>query len=382
MNEKRQGAVEGVNCIRYRVQGDGADGTHPFARTFESAVRHAEGVHRALKLHPEIRPDVIVGHSGFGSTALLPELTGAPIVNHFEFFYRTKGADVDYRPDFPVEEATLLRARFRNAMILTDLDACAAGYSPTPFQRSLFPAEYLPKIEVLHDGIDTEFWKPRAPSSAGAPRTILGEPVPDGVRVVTYVSRGFESLRGFDIFVKAAKLILGARRDVLFVVVGQDRIVYGGDERFTGGKTFREWCLERDPLDLSRVRFAGHRTPEELAEILAVSDLHVYLTVPFVLSWSMLNAMSCGATVLASDTAPVRDFIEHGRNGLLAPFFEPEAFAEQAIRVLDDPAAFRPLGESARGTVLERASLDVCHGKLRSLLERVAGREPRGARPS
>ncbi|MCG3134994.1 MAG: D-inositol-3-phosphate glycosyltransferase [Planctomycetes bacterium] len=367
----RQGEVEGVRLIQYRAQGGGSERTHPFARTYEDACAHAEGVHRALKLHPEVRPDVIVGHSGFGSTALLPELTDAPIVNHFEFYYRTKGVDVDFRPDFPVEEETLLRARFRNAMILTDLDTCAAGYAPTPFQRSLFPEAWRPKIEVLHDGIDTAFWKPRAPD---APRTVLGEPVPDGTRVVTYVSRGFESLRGFDIFVKAVRRILDVRKDVLVVVVGQDRVVYGGDERFTDGKSFKEWCLARDPLDPARVRFAGHRTPEELAAILAVSDLHVYLTVPFVLSWSMLNAMACGAVVLASDTAPVRDFVAHGENGLLAPFFDPDAFAAQALRVLDAPEAFRPLGEAARRTILDRASLDVCHARLRALLERVAGR--------
>lgn len=358
-----------MQVVRYAPRGGATERTHPFSRTFENGVAHAEGVYRAMQSHPEIRPDLVVGHSGFGSTALLPEIVPAPVLNYFEYYYLTRGSDVDFRPDFPSEPDAVLRARFRNAMILLDLETCAAGYAPTRFQRSLFPAVHRSKIAAIHDGIDTEFWRRRA-----APRRVGGEDVPPGTRIVTYVARGFESLRGFDVFLRAAKRVCDARPDVVFAVVGEDRVCYGGDERFTGGRPFGEWCLSKDDYDRTRIRFLGRLAPDPLADLLSVSDLHVYLTVPFVLSWSLLNAMACGCVVLASDTAPVREFVEHGCNGLLAPFFDDEAFAARALEVLDDPERHRPLGEAARRTVEEEASLDVCFPRLRDLFERTAGR--------
>src|SRR4029077_15523070 len=137
----------------------------------------------------------------------------------------------------------------------------------------------------------------------------------------TYVSRGMESIRGFDIFMQAAKRLCQRRRDVLFLVVGEDRVCYGGDEEFTGKKSFKKWVLERDEYDLSRFVFTGPVPIGTLVQIFALSDLHIYLTVPFVLSWSLLNALSCGVTVLASNTAPVREVIEPDKTGLLADFF-------------------------------------------------------------
>ena len=377
LNERTQGEVAGVKVVKYEPRGGATEHTHAFARTFENGVAHAEGVYRALAAHPEIRPDLIVGHSGFGSTALLPELTSAPVVNYFEYWYLTHGSDVDFRPDFRVGEDALLRARMRNAMIMLDLHTCAAGYSPTSFQRGLFPAEYAPKLETIHDGIDTEFWSRRTParSAPGArvPRRVGGIDVPDGVRIVTYVARGFESIRGFDVFMQVAKRICDARRDVVVAVVGEDRVCYGGDEEFTGGVTFKHWVLSRDAYDLERIRFLGRIPPEELARLLAISDLHVYLTVPFVLSWSMLDAMSSSCVVLASDTPPVREFVEDGKNGLVCDFFDADRFAARALEVLADPSAFRPLGDAARRTIEERASLDVCLPRLTALFERVAG---------
>src|SRR5262249_35637668 len=160
----------------------------------------------------------------------------------------------------------------------------------------------------------TTLWRPLP----GAPREVAGRAVPADTRLVTYVARGMESIRGFDIFMQTAKLLCERRKDVLFVVVGEDRVAYGGDLDVTRGKSFKEWVLSRDSYDLSRFVFTGLMPTPDLARLLAVTDLHVYLTVPFVLSWSLLDALACGATVLASDTAPVREVIEPGRNGLLA----------------------------------------------------------------
>jgi glycosyltransferase involved in cell wall biosynthesis len=180
------------------------------------------------------------------------------------------------------------------------------------------------------------------------------------MHVVTYVSRGMESLRGFDIFMKMAKVLGDRRKDVTFVVVGQDRIVYGGDNDIIGRRTFKEWVLGQDQYDLSRFHFTGLLPAPELAELFAISDLHVYLSVPFVLSWSMMNALACGTTVLASDTAPVREMIQPGQNGLLVDFFDVEGIAAAASQVLDAPGDYKHLGQAGVDMTQSRYSLDVC----------------------
>ena len=160
-------------------------------------------------------------------------------------------------------------------------------------------------------------------------------------------------------------------------MVGSDRICYGGDEKHIGHKTFREHVLAQDEFDLSKFLFIGMVPPRTLVEILSLSDLHIYLTVPFVLSWSLLNALACGCTVLASDTAPVREVIRDGSNGLLADFFDVEALAEKAVAVLDDPAAYRHLGERGTAMVREHYALDVTLPRLIEWFERsLAGNLP------
>src|SRR5262249_35472016 len=162
-------------------------------------------------------------------------------------------------------------------------------------------------------------------------------------RVVTYVARGLEAMRGFDVFLRVAKRVYRQRADVRFVVVGEDRTFYGGEQRYTRGHSFRDWALAQDDYDRERFLFTGPPPPDELARLLSRSDLHVYLTVPFATSWSLFDALACGCVVLGSDTAPVRELIRHGDNGLLAAFYDVEGLADLALRVLNDPAAHRPL---------------------------------------
>ena len=358
--------VRGVRVLKYDPKGGATPGTHYCGRTFENAVWHTAAVHDLLAAHPDVRPDLIVGHSGFGSTLFLRDpYPDTPIVNLFEYFYRPTNSDMDYRPDFPGPPEARLRARARNAMILLDLDNCDLGYCPTRWQLERFPAEYRHKLRVLFDGIDTDLWKP----DPAAPRQVGDRVIPPDTKIVTYVARGMESMRGFDVFMKAAKRVCDRRRDVLFVVVGQDRVCYGGDERFTGGRSFKEWVLAQDTYDPSRFAFTGLLPEPALAKLLAVTDLHVYLTVPFVLSWSLMDALACGATVLASDTDPVREVITHGETGLLVPFFDVEGFAETACRVLDDPAAFEHLGRNGTALVREKYALERCLDQFMALCD-------------
>jgi glycosyltransferase involved in cell wall biosynthesis len=277
---------------------------------------------------------------------------------------------MDFRPEFPPREVDFLRSRARNATLLLDLNECDAGYTPTHWQHSLLPEVYRPKVEVIHDGIDTDLWCRRDV----LPRRLGDEEIADDVRIVTYVARGLEAMRGFDVFVRVAKQIAAALPKVVFAVVGGDRVHYGNDSRFVArGKSFREHVLEQEQPDLDRFRFLGRLPQRQLADVFSVSDLHLYLSVPFVLSWSMLNAMACECVVLASDVAPVREVIAHDENGLLGDFFDEEGLAAQAVEVLHDPARFRPLASAARACIEERYSVDRSYPQLERMFERVAG---------
>jgi glycosyltransferase involved in cell wall biosynthesis len=390
VSETPAGVVDGIEKITYKLAGGANKQNHFCSRTFENTVWHCDAVHRAMKAKPTIKPDLIVGHSGFGSTLFLRDLyLDVPVLNFFEYYYHARDplSDMDFRKDlgWEVPEQNYLRSYCRNAMILLDLQYCDAGYVPTEFQRSRFPLEYTPKLEVIFDGVDRSIYhghedQLRPPPDKRGMRTIAEVDVPAGTRVVTYVSRGFESMRGFDIFMRSAKLIAQQYPNVIFIVVGTDRIAYGGDENYIPGhRSFKQWVLAQEQYDLSKFVFTGRVTPVQLGRILAASDLHIYLTVPFVLSWSMMDAMSCGAVVLGSRTPPVEEMIREGENGLLADFFSPEDFAGKAVEVLKDPAAYRPLGRAAEQMIVERYSLEAVLPRMLDLYERTANGKPKPA---
>lgn len=377
-----------VEKLQYRLRGGATQQTHFCSRTFENAVWHCDAVYAALRERPDVRPDLIVGHSGFGSTLFLRELyPDTPIVNLFEYYYRTHDphSDMEFRTDlnWPVPPEKFQRSRCRNAMILLDLQNADAAYVPTEFQRSRFPGEYQDKLQVIFDGVDRSIYHGhgnalRLPLGQRADRVIGGVRVPAGTRVVTYVSRGFESMRGFDIFIRATRRIIEQFPDVRFFVVGSDRIAYGGDSaHIAPHKTFAQWTLAHYPIDPDRVTFLGRLAPADLGRLLAAADLHLYLTVPFVLSWSMMNAMSCGAVVLGSATPPVMEMIQEGRTGLLTDFFDIDRWAERAVQVLKDPDAFRHIGQAAEQLIASRYSLDAVLPNMVQLYESAACRQER-----
>ena len=256
-----------------------------------------------------------------------------------------------------------------NAPTLMSLVNASSGYSATRWQKASFPAKFHSKIEVHFDGIDTELYRP-----GPAPNQIAGRSIPSGTKVVTFVSRGLESIRGFDIFMEVATRIAQVRSDVLFVVVGGESTYYGWDTLHTGRSSFKNWVIERlgTRFDPARFLFLGQIEPEALANIFRVSDLHLYLTVPFVLSWSLLNAMASGCVVLASDVAPVREVISSRVHGILEPLFDVDRLTEAALAVLDNPADFAPLGRAARDRISELYSLEIAIPALKDYYERAA----------
>ena len=366
--EKAQPLKTEVRLIQYK-RGFGATQSHSFyARGFENVVAQHEGTYRALK-PLGLAPDLVVSHAGLGGSLFLSELYDAKTLSFLEFYYHLTNSDMDFRPEFQPSEDAKLRLILRNAPLLLELQHCAAGYSPTRFQRGLFPAEYRHKIHTIFDGIDTELWRPRPEAT----REWGGRSIDAGTKIVTYCSRGFESLRGFDMFMRAAKIIYREMPDVVFLVAGADKICYGGDAAHIKPHTsFKNYVLAQDDYDLSKFVFLGRITMGDLARLFTVGDAHIYLTAPFVLSWSMLNAMACGAVVVGSNTPPVTEMIRDGETGLLADFFDPEAIARQTLRVLRDPGAFRSVSDNAMALIREHYSTDVTYPRMVRLYEAVA----------
>lgn len=342
----------------------------PWPRIYAHYLELCGAVAEGVRSLPGPPPDLVVAHGGRGAPVVfLPDLLPAtPIISYCEYYFALARRDISYRVDLPPAEPAAFFPRTINAPTLVSLIHSDAGYSATRWQRDSFPERFRPQIEVHFDGIDDQLYQP-GPGLL----ELAGRSIGRDTKVVTYVARGLESVRGFDLFIKVAERIARERSDVLFVVVGGDATYYGWDRLHTGHDSFQQWVLDQHPaLDRERFVFTGQVAPEPLAGILRRSDLHLYLTVPFVLSWSLLNAMACGAVVLASDVEPVREILEPGVHGLVEPLFDVDRLAETALRVLADPAGHAPLGRAARRRVEAHYSLDVAVPALKDYFERVA----------
>ena len=363
--------LQRLELHRLEIPPDDQDSTPtPWPQIFGKFLGLARAVYEGVRIRPDLRPDLVVGHGGRGSpTMFLTELLDCPIINYCEYHFGKRRTDISYRVDLPpAKEVAPFFPKCINAPVLLGLVNMDSGYSATQFQRDTFPERFRSKIEVLFDGIDTHLYRPRKKVA----RQIGGRSIPPGTKIVTYVARGLESVRGFDIFVKVARRISRARSDVLFVIAGTEHVYYGWDALHTGQASFKEWAMSRIEHDPDRFLFLGHIEPEVLAEVLCLSDLHLYLTVPFVLSWSLINAMACGCTVLGSDVPPVREVIEPGVTGLVEPLFDADQLADTALKILADPAAYKSLGKAARALIQEKYSLETCVPKLKDYFERVA----------
>jgi glycosyltransferase involved in cell wall biosynthesis len=354
----------------------------PWPENFGEHLALCARVCQAARARPELRPDLVVAHCGLAPSLFLRDVYACPFVSYFEYYLGTRFRDLTYRVDLPPAEPAPFYPRCVNAATLLAAVDCPAGFTPTHWQRQSFPERFRPRIEVHFDGLDTALYRPGPPPPAALAGLLGGRELSADTRLVTYVARGLESMRGFDLFLRLAGRLLRECPDLLFAVVGDEGTYYGWDNLFAGAGGFRRWALERAPCDPSRLLFLGQVEPEALALLLRRSDLHVYLTVPFVLSWSLFDALACGCVVLASDVGPVREVIEPGVTGLVEPLFDVERLSATALRVLRDPAAFRPLGQAARELVERRYSLDVTVPALKDYLERQAqGLQPLGLGP-
>ncbi|HWR39328.1 MAG TPA: glycosyltransferase family 4 protein [Patescibacteria group bacterium] len=356
LTTRTDGEIPGVHKVIYQLSREVAKETHQYVRNLEEAVLHGQAAYRAaveLK-NKGFVPDLVVGHSGWGPTMYMKDLfPDTPFIGYFEWFYHAHGSDAEFGPDEKLNPDAECRIRSKNAPILIDLYSCDRGYSPTYWQHSQFPAEYARKIQVIHDGINTEVYQPKKDAAL-----MLADKQIDlsGVdEVITYVARGMEPYRGFPQFMESLSLVMARRPRCHAVIVGEDRVAYGSPA--PGGKSFKELTLERFPFDPARLHFTGHLPRSQYLQVLQASTVHVYLTRPFVLSWSMLEAMSCGCLLVASDTQPVREVINDGVNGLLVDFFRTAQIADRIEEALDDPRRRAAIGVRARESIRDRYEL-------------------------
>jgi glycosyltransferase involved in cell wall biosynthesis len=302
-------------------------------------------------------PDVVVAHSGWGEALFAKDVfPKAKLVIYAEYYYGGEGGDSGFDPEFTQPTLTAQkRVRVKNTHLLHALNDCDLAISPTEFQKSRHPAWALDRIRVIHEGIDTERFRPNA--AAQLQLQNAGVTLKAGDEVVTFVARQLEPYRGYHIFMRALPLLQQLRPNARFVLVGGDGTSYGAAP--PAGKTWKSVFLDEvaSRLDMSRVHFVGRVPHAALTQLLQASALHVYLTYPFVVSWSLMEAMSIGCLVLGSDTAPVREVIEHGRNGLLTDFFDPERLARAAADALERRAELAPLRAAARQTIVDRYDL-------------------------
>jgi glycosyltransferase involved in cell wall biosynthesis len=352
--------LPGVDLRRYRTPDLRNEG-HRFARRFEHECRRAEQVMFAASALTSsgFEPDCIIAHCGWGeSLALRSIFPKARFVVYCEFYYRGEGQDVHFDDQygrFGVDG--LAGVHCNNASTLLSLADCDVGISPTYWQRSTFPSEFQEKIQVVHEGIDTAKAAPNPRARFCLPG---GRWLTRRDEVVTFATRYLEPLRGFASLTRALPKILKARPNAHAVIVGSDRAGYGPQP--PGGGGWKNYCLREvlSELDLSRVHFLDFLPYDRFLSLLQVSSAHIYLTYPFVLSWSLTEAMSVGCKIIGSDTTPVQEVITHGENGLLAPFHDETAIAEAVVSLLADPDGWRDLGRAARLRILEKYDQRVC----------------------
>ncbi|TFF22797.1 glycosyltransferase [Jiella endophytica] len=368
MTQNEGPAPARVGKILYSPHRKASRETHPYLTSSETAVLNGQAVARmAMKLQRQgYRPDVIVGNPGWGETLFMKDIwPDVPLVLMVEFFYRGLGADVGFDPEFARGIDSILRARVRSGPHLLAIDAADAAYAPTDWQKAQFPSAYQDKIDVIHDGIDVANLTPDPTSQYELPN---GRVLTRSDEVLTFVARNLEPYRGFHSFMRALPEILRRRPKAKVVIVGGDGVSYGSAPK--EGTCWREVMLQEiGPLS-ERVTFAGRIPYRDFKQLMQISSVHVYLTYPFVLSWSMLEAMAMGAFVVGSATPPVMEVIEDGRNGWLVDFFDAPAMAERLIEALAARKKVDELRAAARETVVSRYALEDCIERQLALINR------------
>lgn len=351
-NAPRIRGVETRNYVPHRIPAQDAYG---LSRVWEEATGTGFGAAmaaRQMELQDGFRPDIVIGHVGWGELTFFKQVwPDVPIIGFFEYYYNIHGGSVGFDPEEPVSQDAPFLMQARNAVPLANIETVDLGHCPTVWQRDRFPRSFHDRVYVCHDGIRTDLLKPDPDVRLGLGR--IKRELTREDEIVTYVSRNLERTRGFHILMRALPKILRDRPEARVLIVGGNDASYGGKSNHPGGLRAEMEAEVGADVDWSRVHFLGNVPYADYQKLVQISRCHVYLTMPFVLSWSMLEAMSMGATIVASDVEPVREAMGHNETGLLVDFFDPQALAAQVTEVLARPRDFAHLGRAARAHVVE-----------------------------
>ncbi|WP_420326812.1 glycosyltransferase [Mameliella sp.] len=357
---------QGVRIIPYEIKGASTKGIHPWLADFETKILRGTSCYRgALGLKEQgFEPDVICAHHGWGESMFLKDVwPNARLGLYCELYHLTTHPFVDFDPEFPSKNPAgdKLRIRMKNLNNRLHEEVMDAGISPTRFQAATFPDHWQDRLTVAHDGIDTNLVCP----NPGARLEIEGGPtLTRDDEVITFINRNLEPYRGYHVFMRALPELLKRRKNAHVVMLGGDGTSYGSKP--PQGKTWKQIFIDevrgRIPTPhWNRVHFLGRVPYDRFLAMMQVSRVHVYLTYPFVLSWSLLEAMSAEAAIVASDTAPVREVMTEGETGLMVDFFDRAALVDRIDALLDDPDTRARLGSNARALVREQYDLEgVC----------------------
>lgn len=344
----------GVRVICYRAHHKPTDTAYALTKYWEECCGNGLGAARAMEqLDAEgFIPDIILGHIGWGELTFVRQVwKDVPVIGYFEYFYLFEGGSVGFDPEFPATSDTRYILHARNAMNFANIETVTLGVAPTKWQHDTFPKSFHSKFYTCHDGIRTDRLLPNPDASIGLSR--LKRKITRDDEIVTYMARNLEPVRGFHQFMRALPKILDARPNARALIIGGYEASYGRKSDMEGGYRAQ---MEREvgkDVDWSRVHFLGRVPYDDFRKIICLSRCHIYLTVPFVLSWSLLEAMSMEAPIVASNTAPVREVLKDGKTGLMADFFSPDEIAEKAIQLLSDYKLGEKLGRAARAQVIK-----------------------------
>ena len=352
----RAPGIPGFNILRYTPHRTPHPQQHPYLRQMESAVLHGQGMLRVLLALKKkgFAPDVIVAHPGWGETLYVRDVFPSAKVLHFcEWYYGTPDADLRFDPEFPASLDDAVRIRTWKALHTLNLEHCDIGVSPTHWQQSRHPESHRSRIHVVHEGIDTNGLKADPQAWLRLRNSLV---LRHGDPVITYVARNLEPYRGFHVFMRALERIQRLHPTCHALIVGGDGVSYGRSPK--DARNWRQKMLAELKLDPTRTHFLGKVSYENYRRVLQVSAAHLYLTYPFVLSWSALEAMATGCLVIGSRTAPVEEVLEDGRNGLLVDFFDIQGIAERVVEAITEPRRFDELRWQAQRMVRESFSVE------------------------
>jgi glycosyltransferase involved in cell wall biosynthesis len=367
--------ISGVRRVIYQVA-PRAESIHPHAREYELAMARAEAVQRAARQVKALgfEPDIIIGHHGWGELLSFGEVwPQAPLLGYHEYYYNLVGHDVGFDPEFPVSEGAYPHIRAKNGINLLTLTNPGYGITPTRYQLETYPEWARGSITLLPEGVNLETC---TPSTGRRTNTVIGGiAIKASEKLVTYVARDLEPYRGFHILMRAIPAMLKARPDLRIVMVGGDSVSYGMPP--VDG-TWRERLMTElgKKIDLSRVHFPGRMEYLQYIKLLQRSDAHVYLTYPFVASWSLREAMACGCAIVASETAPVQEFITHGETGVLTPFLNVKALANCILRVLEGGPEIKRMRAAARKFAETNLRMDAYLKNFEALIDKIIKNHP------